>query len=111
MFKKAIITAIAAICMMAGLHAPASAAMKITNPAAGADTSNVVEARFRGRRFGRFRHRGFRRIGRGRYRGWRRGRYRYGRRYYRPYYRYRRYRYYRPYYRHRYYRRYYRRYR
>lgn len=107
MFKKVIITAIAAISMLAGLHAPASAAMKIANPAAGADTSNVVEARFRGRRFGRFRHRGFRRIGRGRYRGWRRGR-----GYYRPYYRYRRYRYYRPYYyRYRYYRRYYRRYR
>ena len=79
MFKKIILPAAAALALMVGMQAPASAAMGIANPAVAAaemakDTSNIVKVGGRGHRKargGRFRHRGgFRRHRWGRHHRW-----------------------------------------
>jgi hypothetical protein len=99
MFKKAILSAFAALALMFAANAPASAAMAVAKPEA-AQTgleSQIVKVRLGGHRGG-FRHGGFRRHGgwhRGRWHrrhGWHRGRWhrRHGRyhRWHRRYYRY-----------------------
>jgi len=93
MFKKLIISAAAAITLMVGMQAPASAAMAIAKPAATQTevASDIAEVRGRGRGFRRSggfrrhdgfrRHRGFRRHGGFRHYRWKRHCY-YGLRHY-----------------------------
>ena len=84
MIKKLALSAAAALTLMVGMQAPASAAMGIAKPAVAdvtvaADTSNIVKVGGRGHRKarrGRFRHRGgFRRHRWGRRHGWGYGHY------------------------------------
>lgn len=91
MFKKLILSAAAAITLMVGMQAPASAAMAIAKPAATQTeaASDIVEVRGRRhrggfRRSGGFRrHRGFRRHGGFRHHRWKRHHYWGSRHYYR----------------------------
>ncbi|MFT5509655.1 MAG: hypothetical protein ACI89J_002742 [Hyphomicrobiaceae bacterium] len=87
MFKKTIISAFAAVALMVGMQAPASAAMGVANPAvaqseAASEIVKVGGRRHRGSRHrGSRRHGGFRRHRWGRHHRWH-GRHNWGRHYY-----------------------------